>query len=374
MKIKTITCHDVYNHGASLQAYALQTYLESQGHDVEIIDYKPPYLSGHYNLWAVNNPIYDKPFIKQAYLVAKLPGRLFALKRKRAFDRFTSKHLKLTKRYYSYQELEVCPPEADVFIAGSDQIWNTLFSNGRDKAFYLAFVPAGSVRISYAASFATPNIVEEYKPFVIEMLKRIDRISIRETSSLPLLSNLGRPDGIAVCDPVFLLTKEQWEFLIPKNASNEKQYLLVYDTEGSERIKDIANKISEKRHLSILNVSAFRLKYADKNYHDAGPIGFLQLLHNASYIVSNSFHATAFSIIFQKDFCVVNRSENINERMQSLLSDFRLSNRFVSEFHNGILSPINYNSIYTLLSEHINKSKHFINEAIDPNLLSVDTY
>ncbi|MBR6963329.1 MAG: polysaccharide pyruvyl transferase family protein [Prevotella sp.] len=369
MKIKTITCHDVYNYGASLQAYALQTYLESLGHDVEIIDYKPPYLSGHYNLWAVNNPVYDKPFIKHAYLVAKLPGRLFALKRKRAFDRFTSKHLKLTKRYHSFQELEVYPPKADVYIAGSDQIWNTLFQNGRDKAFYLAFAPSGSIRISYAASFATPGIAEEHKPFLKKMLKGIDRISIRENSSLPLLSNLGRPDGIAVCDPVFLLTKEQWEFLIPKNASNEKKYLLVYDTEGSERIKSIAKEIAEKKNLSIYNVSAFRLKYADKNYHNAGPIEFLQLLHNASYIISNSFHATAFSLIFQKDFCVVNRSENINERMQSLLSDFKLSSRLVSEISDEILSAVNYNNIPTLLSEHINKSKKFLKEAIATNLL-----
>ena len=96
MQIRIITCHDVYNHGASLQAYALQTYLELMGHTVEIIDYKPDYLSRHYLLWSVDNPIFDKPFIKQLYLMAKLPGRLVALKRKKVFDAFTKLYLKRT--------------------------------------------------------------------------------------------------------------------------------------------------------------------------------------------------------------------------------------------------------------------------------------
>ena len=92
MKINTITCHDVYNHGASLQAYALQHYLQSEGHDVEIIHYKPDYLSRHFNLWMVANPIFDKPIVKQLYLLAKLPGRLCSLKRKASFDAFTVLH------------------------------------------------------------------------------------------------------------------------------------------------------------------------------------------------------------------------------------------------------------------------------------------
>ena len=96
MKICTITCHDVYNVGASLQAYALQTYLKLLGHDVKIIDYKPDYLSKHYRLDIVGNPKYDKPFLKQAYLLAKLPGRLHMLPRKKAFDSFTAKYLDLS--------------------------------------------------------------------------------------------------------------------------------------------------------------------------------------------------------------------------------------------------------------------------------------
>ena len=99
MKICTITCHDVYNVGASLQAYALQTYLKSLGHDVRIIDYKPEYLSKHYRLDVIGNHKYDKPLIREAYLLAKLPERLSMLPRKKAFDSFTAKYLALTRRY-----------------------------------------------------------------------------------------------------------------------------------------------------------------------------------------------------------------------------------------------------------------------------------
>ena len=131
MKIRTITCHDVYNLGASLQAYALLQYLEGKGHDVQIIDYKPDYLSRHYKLWVVANPIFDKPLIKQLYLLAKLPARLWALRRKKVFDTFTTKYLKLTKRYNSYEELKTDALHALIDSIGSIDYTELCFHNQR---------------------------------------------------------------------------------------------------------------------------------------------------------------------------------------------------------------------------------------------------
>ena len=361
MQIKTITCHDVYNHGASLQAYALQTYLESLGHSVEIIDYKPDYLSGHYDLWAVDNPFFDKPFIKQLYLMAKLPERLMALKRKKVFDAFTRKYLKRTAcRYHSNEELKVNPLQADVYIAGSDQIWNTLFQNGRDAAFYLDFAPQGAKRISYAASFATEDVVEEYKPFVQKMLQNFDVISIRERCCLPLLSSLGRKDGVAVCDPVFLLNRDQWEELLPKGQKMKGRYLLVYDTEKSDKVKGIVQRIAKEKKLKIFNISGFRLGYVDKDFWISSPLNFVQLIRDAEYVVSNSFHATAFSLIFEKDFCVVNRSEKINERMKSLLKDYHLDNRLATSYSDSLLESIDYHAVNILIQKDIDDSKEFL--------------
>lgn len=363
MHVKTITCHDVYNHGASLQAYALQTYLELLGHNVEIIDYKPPYLCGHYNLWAVN-PVYDKPIVKQLYLLAKLSGRLVALKRKRLFDEFTQKYLKLTECcYHSNEELAANPPQADVYIAGSDQIWNTLFLNGQDAAFYLDFAPKTSKRISYAASFATEDVVEEYKPFVKSMLQNFDAISVRERCSLPLLSSLGRTDGVAVCDPVFLLSRGQWDGLLTSENKMDR-YLLVYDTEGSDKIKTIALQIAKQKGLKICNVSGFRLNYVDKDLWASSPLNFVQLIRDAEYVVSNSFHATAFSMIFQRDFCVVNRSEMINERMKSLLNSYRIEERLVNGYSDALLDSIDYHIVNLLIQKDVDDSKGFLKAAL----------
>lgn len=364
MIIKTITCHDVYNLGASLQAYALQKYLENKGHEVEIIDYKPNYLSGHFKLWGVYNPIFDKPIIKQLYLIAKLPGRIKALKRKKAFDEFTKNHLKLTKRYHSNEELKNDCPKADVYIAGSDQIWNTLFPNGKDPAFYLDFVPQGKKKISYAASFATKDIADDLKPFVRRMLSNLDSVSIREKSSLPLLASLGRPDGVAVCDPVFLLEKREWEKIVSQSLSFNKDYVLTYDFESNSTIKEIALRLKKEKGLKIYNVGPFIMSYADKNYVNAGPLEFLSLISHSSFVISNSFHATAFSIIFNKEFCVVNREEEINNRMESLLTDLHLIKRLVTGFHLELLNNINHDDVQLLLHKYVDNSKKYLDNSL----------
>ena len=364
MKIGTITCHDVYNHGASLQAFALQTYLESVGHTVEIIDYKPDYLSRHYLLWSVDNPLFDKPFIKQLYLMAKLPGRLVALKRKHLFDEFTRKYLKLTsKRYHSNEELKANPPQADVYIAGSDQIWNTLFQNGRDAAFYLDFAPASAKRISYAASFATEEVADDYRPFVRKMLQNFDAISIRERCSLPLLSSLGRTDGVAVCDPVFLLPREQWEELLTTERCEER-YLLIYDAEKSIELERIGQRIAKEKGLKIYNISAYSIDYADRDFWISSPLDFIKFIRDAEYVISNSFHATAFSMIFERDFCVVNRQEGVNGRMKSLLEDFNIAERQVTAYSDLLLSHIDYQVVKSLLQKQINISKDYLERTL----------
>ena len=367
MQIKTITCHDVYNFGASLQALALQSYLEGIGQDVEIIDYKPDYLSKHFNLFSVSNPVYDYPIIKQVYLIAKLPARLIALRRKKKFDVFTRQFLHLTShRYHSNEELKADPPLAEAYIAGSDQIWNTLFKNGRDAAFYLDFAPKTAKRIAYAASFATKDIAEDSKPFVREMLHSIERISIRERISLPLLESLGRNDGIAVCDPVFLLSSQKWNQILTYKNKNESPYLLVYDSEKSERIREVACRIAKQRGLQLYNVSSFRLPYVDKDYWCSSPLDFVRLIRDADFIVSNSFHATAFSLIFHREFCVVNRKEAINERMLRLLDQYGLRERFIVDgVEEDVALPIDYDKVQAQIDNDIAISKQFLSNSLE---------
>jgi len=372
MKVCTITCHDVYNQGASLQALALATYLDKIGCETKIIDYKPEYSNTYYNLGKVANPRFDRPFLKQAYLLAKMPRRLVSIFfRAKPFDRFKDRYLPITKRYTTLEQLKADPPQADVYIAGSDQIWNTFLPNGKDGAFFLEFAPEESRKISYAASFATETVDAPYRDFVKDSLKRFDAVSLREASSLPLLESLGRKDGVAVCDPVFLLPKEEWlEFIAEDNHPVsgyrnlkkflEEKYLLVYEAEKSANLDNIAKSVARERGLRIFSVSNIATPYADKSFWHASPLDFVRLIAKADYVVSNSFHATAFSLIFHRDFCVVGRQDKSNSRMYSLLKDIGLKERYSNVYSNKMSSAINFSEADERMNHKIENSKLFL--------------
>lgn len=369
MKIATITCHDVYNFGASLQAYALQEFCKSLGCEYEIINYKPHYLSGHYNLWKISNSRFNKIFIRQLYLLVKLPGRIIQLKRKRRFDSFTKSYLQISsKTFRTFEELQNYSPKANLYIAGSDQIWNTLFKNGADPAFYLSFIN-NSRKISYAASFATNKIFNNLEIFVKNQLAGLDAISVRETSGLNLLQSLNIKSGVQVVDPVFLLEKEIWNKLsINPSRFNSKNYILIYDCEKDENIKKISIELKARTGLPIYSISPIKRRYVNKNFNLSGPLEFLDMIRNADFVISNSFHATAFSIIFQKEFFIVNRTEAINTRMHDFLNSIGLSERIIGHVNELSFDKINFKNVENILKVQIERSKLFLQNNI--NLLN----
>ena len=355
LEIKTITCHNVYNAGASLQAYALSAYLSRLGHNVEIINYIPDYLQ-HYELWGVRNPKYDKPILREIYNILKLPGRIkdrFS-QRKRAYDDFTSKYLPLSSEIYdSNDELKKAGLYAAVFFAGSDQIWNTIFPNGKDPAFYLDFAPLNAVRASYAASFATNDIKSDYRDKVSSWIKNLDFVSVRESSALDILKNFGITDSFHVVDPVFLLTKEEWESLLTKNRPEDK-YLMLYDFDNNDEINKKAIEIANSNGWKIYSV--FPNKICDKSFFNSGPLEFIELIKNSEMVLSNSFHAVAFSVLFNKQFIVFDRKENINTRMSDLLNKL--------EIHmNGQI--IDYGKTNLILQEWVTSSKKYIDKVLN---------
>lgn len=361
MKIKTITCHNVYNYGASLQAYALMHYLQKLGHDVEIIDYKPDYLSRHYKL-NVTNPIYNKPIIRQLYLLAKLFPYLRSLKRKKLFDDFTAKYLRLTSvSYHSNEDLKITPPIADLYLAGSDQIWNTLFQNGKDPAFYLDFVPDGKIKASYAASMAVDNVLSGWENFVREKVMKLDKIAVREKSAVSLLENIGvNKEIFVVSDPVFLLPRDHWETLLSSKINYKKPYIFVYDFENSKFMADTAKYIAKERNLEVISIGSLHFGKKANKFLNVGPLEFLSYIYNAEYVISNSFHATAFSVLFKKNFYVINRTEQLNTRMKDLLSTLNLSDRLVYTIENVTFENIDYARVQTILDSIIRKSQQYL--------------
>ena len=363
MKIKTITCHDVYNYGASLQAYALQQYLLSLGHDVEIIDYKPDYLRVHYNFWYVpeNSHYYRKAkksrlfrFLVCCYFA---PTRFATYGRKLQFDAFTRKCLHLTKIYLSYQDLIDNPPAADLYIAGSDQIWNCKLPNGKDPAFFLQFGDRGIKKISYAASFAIPQIPESQKMIMHDWLKSLDAISVREKTGLNILESFNIR-GAVVLDPVFLLTKEEWYSFIQSGRIMKSRYILVYDLyPDDEHILHEARRLAVKYDLRIIAVDALsKCRYADKSISNAGPKEFVNLIANAEYVITNSFHATAFSLIFNRKFSVYYKYSNIS-RISDILSGVGLETQLNADSPNY---NIDWDKVNVRLAEMKNESYKFI--------------
>ncbi|MFI3297002.1 MAG: polysaccharide pyruvyl transferase family protein [bacterium] len=373
MKIKTITCHDVYNYGASLQAYALQYYLKSLGHRVEIIDYLPRYISGkNYTFWFVSeqSPYYNickkNVIIKFLYCMRRLIMYSQTFGRKKAFDQFKLEFLSCTNRYTTYQDLCTNPPEADFYIAGSDQIWNTSLGNGKDPSFYLQFGNDNIKRISYAASFGIAEIPEEMKPQIYNWLNRVNSISVREQSGLDILSNLNIDSAVEVVDPVFLLDKQEWGNLANTSTVRiEYPYILVYDMFMKETsLKTSAIKLSKKLGLPLVAINdAFKVKYADRSICDAGPAEFVSLIKNATVIISSSFHATAFSIIFEKEFYTFYKGDNIS-RMINILDKIGCVNRLNSPDVVGDMEKPDCKATSHLLSESINKSKKFLGDTL----------
>ncbi len=363
-KIATITCHNVYNHGASLQEYALLQYLCKLGYEAETINYTPDYLSGHFNLFSVDNPRFKKNiFLKLAYILLKFPIKLLDFPRKKKFDAFSKKYIKTSvERYKHYGELKKNPPKADIYICGSDQIWNSYFQNGKDPAFYLDFVPSKKLKISYAPSFAIEEIEDSLKDFVKEKVEKIDAVSVREISGQRILNNLGISNVEQVLDPVFLLSQDEWK----KIAANvrEKKYILVYDFDNNQDIKKIAEELKKKMGFQIIALNK-NVTYADKKYFHIGPNEFLGFIMNADFVLANSFHALAFSLIFKKNFVVFNRKDKINTRMKDLLKLLQLEERMFEHESFDYQKDIDYNKINSLLENQIKKSKNFLRNSLN---------
>jgi polysaccharide pyruvyl transferase WcaK-like protein len=256
------------------------------------------------------------------------------------------------------------PPPADVYIAGSDQIWNTFYENGIDPAFYLSFGSKEIRRISYAASFSSSSLRPGCEGFVKEQLGKFDGISVREVHGVSLLANLGFEGVKHVLDPVFLLSPEEWEGVV-ESIKGLDPYILLYDFDNTDEIRGLVSRVSSEFGLKVYSVNNYkRNRYCDRDFGKVGPSVFLGLIRGASVVVSNSFHATAFSLIFGREFFVVpRRGHEVNTRMESLLRDVGLSDRLVEDpasFDFLSIPRIDVEVLRDRISDRVAGSKDFL--------------
>ena len=306
MKTLTITLHRTDNCGSTLQAYALQHFLNSHGVDNEIIDYVPGYLESKGNL--------IKSFLR--FLIY---GK-YIRARKKKFNIFIDENLKVTKRKYkTYLQLKLNYPKADCYITGSDQLWNTMYMCGRDPAYYLSF--ANARKIAYGVSVARCPIPIDNLEIICRHANNFEWISTREKSSVMQLTELEISDKEIehVCDPVLLnpvcvYDKVKTECLI------KEMYILVYLAQDID-IKLLYNLIKKINinNYKVVFAGAYRNKIkCDYHIRDMGPAEFISLIYNAEYVVSNSYHATIFSLLYKKQFATVLPPQN-NSRIMDIL-------------------------------------------------------
>lgn len=370
MKIKTITCHDVYNYGASLQAYALQKYLINQGHDVEIINYKPEYLNRTYNFWYVPQSskwyTYTKnnSFFHLLYAIRYIRGNFGTWRRKAPFDKFTKNTLKCTRRFKTYQDLLANAPDSQCYIAGSDQIWNCAMQNGHDPAFYLDFGKKDAIRLSYAASLAVKSVPEDHKPFLLKQLAKFQAISVRESSGKAILDEINVNSEV-VCDPVYLLSKNEWEDFAGSIPLIKKRYLLVYHLYLEHfDLEKRARELAKLYNLEIVSVNdQHEIDYATINVSNAGPIEFVNLFKFAEFVVTDSFHGTSFSIILNKNFYAYYSPKKSGiSRLIDLLAAIGIPERLNSSIMN--LEDIDWSTVNDRINNLVQKGKSFLNNHI----------
>lgn len=358
MRVGILTMHKLNNCGSVLQAYALQSTVNKLGFQGEIIDYSihytPTVLLGYVihayreqglRMLATSNFHYGIEFIQQR--IGELTRHdSHCIPMPDIFDDFRGGHLVLSKESYSPQKLRQNSPDYDIYISGSDNLWmvNNAFgiSDGGAR-YYLDFVPKNKTTISYAPSMGDPNVSDIHWERFKSLLENIDFLSVRETSTAEFICQITGRVVTTVCDPTLLLSKEEWDLLLPEKVSpvSEKPYLLVYVIHAlnfDSPVFQFSRYISQKLGLEIINIG-YHFNEGNPVYSNVTVPEFLMYFKNASLVVTNTFHGTMFSIIYRRGFYAFKpRAGPI--RIRDLLSTVGLSERFVqSDLEARKLSP-----------------------------------
>lgn len=363
MKIGILTFHSALNVGAVLQAYCLQEYLLRSGCEVEFIDYQP-----------------TKERLSLRNFVGRGLGQTFQKWEDLYYTFYYQQNGRFNRvlncgqtRYRTHVELKSNPPKCELYIAGSDQIWNFGFSRRFDEAYFLEFGDYEVKRIAFAASIGQNVIPDELREIFSENLKRFDRISVREKSSVKLISELANEgqEVEQICDPTFLLSKSQFQ-VIEEAPEVDEQFVVSYILPHYEMGQDLIDAVHFVKNTfssPLINLrnpnTCQRLgRSFDKVVTPQRWLGYFK---NAKFTICCSFHAVVFSLICHRNFIVISPYEN--NRILSLLDEVGLSERCVYAFdrkkiENIIGAEINWATVDTYFARERERSVQFLQEAI----------
>ena len=363
-KVGIITVHRNVNYGANLQAFASCKFINNAGYNAEIIDYYPPEIDKDNYLFSWLKLSYDHGKSKSVLHNLKLITALALSapeknKRLKSFYSFRKNHCRLSPEYTSFEEIQN-GNYTDV-VCGSDQVWNPDITDGI-RSLYFGDVNGATNKISYAASLGRESYNESDEKKAAELIRKMDYVSVREEKSIDYIKNISGKDVVGVCDPVFLLEKEEYE-KIAKPLKVKKPYLLVYSVIYNQSMLESAKKYAEQKGLTLVEICPNKKRSENHiQFTEKSPEEFLGAIKDAEIVVTNSFHGTAFSLIFQKEFYVFDNKAR-GSRITNILNKAGLEGRIVEDEIEEAL-PIDYEIVNEKLNDYIEPSKQFLLSAL----------
>lgn len=385
--------HNSINYGGVLQAYALQTTIQNLGFDCDVIRYsknekavtisavKRELLEGSSTLEHITK-IYDL-FVRTVRYILKNAFKKLVLKiyldqkislRKNAFAIFNKEHVPSTKPYTD-ETISECVEDYDIFVCGSDQIWNP---KGFTPAYFLDFVPESKLKIAYAPSIALNSLIDPEIACIQPLVNRFDAISVREERGKELVEMLTDKEVYWVLDPTLLLEYDEWKKII-RPYPIKRPYIFCYMLGKSKENKQFVLNVAEKLGMPVVTIpfvtkdNFISLTYGDIWVYDAGPGEFLSLIQNARYVITDSFHGSVFSIIFRKNFFTLKRSNDdtrssVNSRVYSLLEICQLEDRLINDVGSfdlaNFANEIDYETVFAHLNKKREQSLKFLVQAL----------
>lgn len=364
--------HENYNFGGLLQAYALPKVLKEYFKiEAEQIDYIPATSTTGKKTQKKEK----KNLFEYCYQSIYQLGIIFfhtvcknhLQQRKLAFERFM-KEIPHSETTYTFDSVQKSLTQYQVFVCGGDQIWNPILVDQNIEVYTLQFVPSGIKKIAYAPSMAILETTSDFEQIMSKGLNALDAVSIREKKSVSILKSFTNKKIDVVVDPVLLMTKNEWRNVINEPQKKEK-YILCYLLGDRTEYRTAIKKTAQKLNLSVLTfphiflnvVRKCDLFFGDIHDYTSGPREFLGLIKNAEFVITDSFHACVFSMIFETSFVVFERNKigekgNMNSRIYDFLEEYHLERQLVT-----VKELMNMNNIpkidFTYAHEHWKKRR-----------------
>lgn len=353
-KVGIVTIHDADNYGSDLQAYATQKVIDNLGYDAYIIDHICKKIASEYGIKRIIAQKSIKKILETIIrIVTVFPARL--------------KFIAFRDKYYKLKPKDVNQDEYKKFVVGSDQVWNNKIT-GMDKDYFLDFVTDDNKKIAFSSSFGITKVPDELKEEYIELLNKLKNIAVREEQGANLVKELTSKEVPVVLDPTLLISKEEWI-----EASNmpykEEGYIVCYQIAHSPSLAKFAEELAEKTGKKIISIQgSLRQRFNAKYIWNAGPSEYVGLIQNADYVVTNSFHGTAFSINLNKKFFteLLPSFEKTSSRLENILDTFDLRSRQIVDGKNdNMLADIDYDTVNKKLEEEKKKSIEILKTFIE---------